>query len=169
MKKVNNSTKRVSMSVLLVFALFTTFQTISGVEAKAIIAYAYPDYKAVLANEGSYFSHKFKILGLAFKKLKKLTNFERKFPLAMQLLEQYLNWKMLLIGQDIRLSKSWQRAILPDMNQTERTRITQAMELPIQGLKWQAEPLFNDCSRFECISNWDDSFYPWLWIWRGSG
>jgi 3D (Asp-Asp-Asp) domain-containing protein len=76
MKKVNNLTKRTSMTVLFVFALFTTFQAISGVEAKSIISHAYQAYDEKLAEDGSIFSHKFKTIGLAFKMLKKVTKFE---------------------------------------------------------------------------------------------
>jgi 3D (Asp-Asp-Asp) domain-containing protein len=76
MKKVNNSTKRISMTVLFVFALFTTFQAISGVEAKAILSYAYNAYDERVTEDGSYFSHKLKSLGLALKKLKTITKFE---------------------------------------------------------------------------------------------
>lgn len=76
MKKVNNLTKRVSMMVLFVFALFTTFQAISGVEAKTILSHAYNVYDEEQAEDGSQISHKFKTLGLAFKMLKKITKFE---------------------------------------------------------------------------------------------
>lgn len=76
MKKVNNSTKRITMTVLFVFALFTTFQAISGVEAKSIISHAYNAYDEGRTKDGSYFSHKLKTLGLALKKLKSITKFE---------------------------------------------------------------------------------------------
>jgi 3D (Asp-Asp-Asp) domain-containing protein len=76
MKDVNNSTKRITMTALFVFALFTTFQAISGVEAKSIISYAYYAYEEGRTEDGSYFSHKLKTLGLALKKLKSITIFE---------------------------------------------------------------------------------------------
>lgn len=76
MKKVNNSTKRISMTVLFVFALFTTFQAISGVEAKSIISYAYNAYDEGRTEDGTFFTHKLKSLGLALKKLKTITKFE---------------------------------------------------------------------------------------------
>lgn len=76
MKDVNHSTKRITMTALFVFALFTTFQAISGVEAKSIISYAYNAYDERRTEDGSYFSHNLKTLGLALKKLKSITIFE---------------------------------------------------------------------------------------------
>jgi 3D (Asp-Asp-Asp) domain-containing protein len=76
MKKVNQLIKRVSMTVLFVFALFTTFQAISGVEAKSLISHAYQAVDGYDDGDGSYFTHKFKTLGLAFKMLKKVAKFE---------------------------------------------------------------------------------------------
>jgi 3D (Asp-Asp-Asp) domain-containing protein len=70
MKLVKNWTKRIGMTLLFVFALFNTFQVISGVEAKTILSHAYIAYGDYYkADAGSYFSHKFKTLGPAFKKL----------------------------------------------------------------------------------------------------
>lgn len=76
MKKVNSLTKRVSMTVLFVFALFTTFQAISGVEAKSIMSHAYQAIDGKETEDDSFFSHKFKSLGLALKKLKSVATFE---------------------------------------------------------------------------------------------
>lgn len=64
------------MTVLFVFALFTTFQAISGVEAKEIISYAYPAIDGERVDDSSFFSHKLKSLGLALKKLKQIANIE---------------------------------------------------------------------------------------------
>jgi 3D (Asp-Asp-Asp) domain-containing protein len=76
MKEISNSTKRIMMTALFVFALFTTFQAISGVEAKSIISHAYNAYDEGRTEDGLYFSHKLKTLGLALKKLKSITIFE---------------------------------------------------------------------------------------------
>jgi 3D (Asp-Asp-Asp) domain-containing protein len=76
MKLVNSWTKRLGMTVLFVFALFTTFQAISGVEAKSILSQAYIAYEEGQADDGSYFSHKFKTVGLAFKKLLNVSTVE---------------------------------------------------------------------------------------------
>ncbi|WP_442595918.1 3D domain-containing protein [Neobacillus sp. D3-1R] len=74
MIKLNHLTRRMMMTILFVFALFTTFQTISGVEAKSLISYAYTNYqeKSDIDHTGSYFLHTFKSLGLAFKSLQKI-------------------------------------------------------------------------------------------------
>jgi 3D (Asp-Asp-Asp) domain-containing protein len=98
MKIVNNFTRRMSMTVLFVFALFTTFQTISGVEAKSIISYAYIGNDGEQDEDGSSFSHKFKSLGLAFKMLKKITKFESQISSSQAVssappkLEDAFNW-----------------------------------------------------------------------------
>jgi 3D (Asp-Asp-Asp) domain-containing protein len=76
MKEISNSTKRITMTAMFVFALFTTFQAISGVEAKSIISYAYNAYDERRTEDSSYFSHNLKALGLALKKLKTITIFE---------------------------------------------------------------------------------------------
>lgn len=99
MKKVNNWSKRMTMTVLFVFAIFTTFQTISGVEAKSLISYAYTNYDEENHNEfRSYFSHKFKSIGLAFKRLKKISKFESQISSTEAVagpppkLEEAFNW-----------------------------------------------------------------------------
>jgi 3D (Asp-Asp-Asp) domain-containing protein len=76
MKKVNNLTKRLTMTVLFVFALFTTFHAISGVEAKSIISHAYNAYDAGRTEGSSFFSHKLKTLGIALAKIKSISKFE---------------------------------------------------------------------------------------------
>ncbi|MFD2444478.1 3D domain-containing protein [Bacillus sp. CGMCC 1.16607] len=98
MKKVNNLTRRISMSVLFVFALFTTFQAITGVEARSIISAAYSGYIKDHDVNGSIFSHKFQTLGLALKKIKMIgkTKLQLASSEAMvgpaQRLEDAFNW-----------------------------------------------------------------------------
>jgi 3D (Asp-Asp-Asp) domain-containing protein len=63
--------KRLTMTILFVMALTTTFQSISGVEAKMLIAYSGPGQ---VAQEKDYsfktlFAHKFKEIGLTLKSL----------------------------------------------------------------------------------------------------
>jgi 3D (Asp-Asp-Asp) domain-containing protein len=75
MSKITNVSKRIGMTILFVFALVTTFQAISGVEAKVIMSQAYLALDGQHSNSGSYFTTKLNSVGQALNKLK-FTNFE---------------------------------------------------------------------------------------------
>jgi 3D (Asp-Asp-Asp) domain-containing protein len=73
MKKVKIATRRLSMTILFMFALLTTFQAISGVEAKVIMLQAFNGQNT---DSGSFLSNKINSLGLAIQKLKTLSHSE---------------------------------------------------------------------------------------------
>ncbi len=70
MNQFKKYSKRITMSILFCLALGTTFQSISGVEAKAMTAW-WMDHEQQ-QEDSNYESHSFKPLSLSFKFLKKL-------------------------------------------------------------------------------------------------
>ncbi|CEG28409.1 3D domain-containing protein [Bacillus sp. B-jedd] len=72
MNLIKTWAKGFAMAILFVLALSTTFQSISGVEAKMLVSYAGPGREAPENEESiqSFFAHKFKSVGLTLKKIK---------------------------------------------------------------------------------------------------
>jgi len=72
MNLIKTWAKGFAMSILFVLALSTTFQSISGVEAKMLVSYAGHGQEAPENQQGiqSFFAHKFKSVGLTLKKIK---------------------------------------------------------------------------------------------------
>ncbi len=77
MKRIEKWTRRIIMSVLFSVALLTTFQSISGVEAKSIVNYFNKtDLWSSEESTDDDFNHKFKTVEVAFKFLKRITNLD---------------------------------------------------------------------------------------------
>ncbi|MFE8696697.1 3D domain-containing protein [Cytobacillus sp. FJAT-53684] len=75
MRRIKNWTRRIIMSTLFIAALLTTFQSISGVEARSLINYF--GSEEMSTNEQSdqnHFDHTFKKIEVAFKFLKRFVN-----------------------------------------------------------------------------------------------
>lgn len=67
-------TRRTIMSCLLLAALVTTFQTISGVDGKTFFSYVYSDSQ-FHETEGTNFHYNFKPIAIAYKYLKRIAHF----------------------------------------------------------------------------------------------
>lgn len=86
------------MTVLFTAALFTTFQSISGVDAKVIAGTVNNDEESFLQSRLDKFSHTFKSVGVVFKQLHRATAGESKIsssmPVAgeMPTLESSVDW-----------------------------------------------------------------------------
>ncbi|MFE8702364.1 3D domain-containing protein [Cytobacillus sp. FJAT-54145] len=89
-------TRRSMMLVLFCGAILTTFQGISGVEATTLATYK--DMDAGEREEGSYFGHKLKSLGLSFKFLQKVASFQPQISSSEEVsgkpptLEEAIDW-----------------------------------------------------------------------------
>ncbi|RHW42628.1 hypothetical protein D1B31_03275 [Neobacillus notoginsengisoli] len=72
MNLIKTWAKRFAMAILFILALSTTFQSISGVEAKTLVSYAGSGQEAPVFDESlqTFFAHKLKTIGLTFKKIK---------------------------------------------------------------------------------------------------
>lgn len=79
MNRLKNWTRRSIMSILFIAALLTTFQSISGVEAKSIVQYYLNSDQRQSEYEGNHpLQHTLKSVGVAFKYLKQAVNLELK-------------------------------------------------------------------------------------------
>jgi 3D (Asp-Asp-Asp) domain-containing protein len=89
--------RRSAMAVLFFAAITSTFHSISGVEASTVATYAF-DNEGSKQEGNSQFDHKKKSVGLAFKFLKKVTDFTTKISSSEKVagkqpkLEESLNW-----------------------------------------------------------------------------
>ncbi|UII55394.1 3D domain-containing protein [Cytobacillus spongiae] len=73
MNNFKNWSKRLTMTVLFLGALFTTFHQISGVEAQSLSAYLLKEEANLQQpNDSTYQNHTFKPLGIALKFLKSM-------------------------------------------------------------------------------------------------
>lgn len=77
MSRIKKWTKRIIMSTLFIAALSTTFQSISGVEAKSIVDYFNKEdlWKKDDSTEDKFF-HNYKTVDVALKFLKRVTNLD---------------------------------------------------------------------------------------------
>ncbi|WP_260631291.1 3D domain-containing protein [Bacillus sp. S/N-304-OC-R1] len=99
MNIIKNWTRRLVMSALFMIALFTTFQSISGVQAKSIVTYFNSDdfHESKTIND-HHLNHTFKSVGIAFKYLKQLTNMDLKISSSQAVsgtpprLEEAIDW-----------------------------------------------------------------------------
>jgi 3D (Asp-Asp-Asp) domain-containing protein len=99
MTKFKSWTRRFAMTVLFAMALLTTFQSISGVEAKSLISItAIADSWQQEEYAESLFTHKLKQIDLAFKSLKRVAETEPLISSSVeaaappQTLEESVNW-----------------------------------------------------------------------------
>jgi 3D (Asp-Asp-Asp) domain-containing protein len=78
MNRLKTLIRRLTMVCLFVLALLSTFQSISGVRAQSLFSYdAYEiDMDQVNIEEDSSSNHRFKSLGLAFKMIQRIVQFE---------------------------------------------------------------------------------------------
>lgn len=89
--------KRSAMAVLFFAAITSTFQSVSGVEASTFATYIF-DSEGTPQAETTQYDHKKKSIGLAFKFLKKVTDFKTKISSSEKVsgtppsLEEALNW-----------------------------------------------------------------------------
>jgi 3D (Asp-Asp-Asp) domain-containing protein len=89
--------RRSAMAVLFFAAITSTFHSISGVEASTVATYVFDSEEAQQDGE-SQFEHKKKSVGLAFKFLKKISDFKTKISSSEKVtgtqptLEESLNW-----------------------------------------------------------------------------
>ena len=89
--------RRSAMAVLFFAAITSTFQSVSGVEAATFATYVF-DNEGPQQEENSIFDHKKKSVGLAFKFLKKLSEFKTEISSSEKVagtpptLEESLNW-----------------------------------------------------------------------------
>ncbi|MBS8265997.1 hypothetical protein DYI25_16340 [Mesobacillus boroniphilus] len=89
--------RRSAMAVLFFAAITSTFHSISGVEASTVSTYVF-DSAGTQQEENSSLDHKKKSLGLAFKFLKKISDFTTKISSSEKVagtqptLEESLNW-----------------------------------------------------------------------------
>lgn len=89
--------RRSAMAVLFFAAITSTFHSISGVEASTVATYVF-DNEGTHQDETSQFEHKKKSVGLAFKFLKKISDFKTKISSSEKVagappkLEESLNW-----------------------------------------------------------------------------
>jgi len=89
--------RRSAMAVLFFAAITSTFHSISGVEAATFATYIF-DAEGTHQDDTSQFEHKKKSVGLAFKFLKKISDFKTKISSSEKVagtpptLEQSLNW-----------------------------------------------------------------------------
>lgn len=75
MKSIKNWTRRFIMSTLFLAAIFTTFQSISGVEAQSLVNYfSKKEIQEGQNSEEDDFEHKFKSVEVAYKFLKRMIN-----------------------------------------------------------------------------------------------
>ncbi|RDU36915.1 hypothetical protein DRW41_09435 [Neobacillus piezotolerans] len=72
MNHIKAWTRRFAMAILFVLALTTTFQSISGVEAKMLISYSGLGQEAPLHEKSvhTFFAHKLKTVGLKLKEIR---------------------------------------------------------------------------------------------------
>ncbi|MBU8880760.1 3D domain-containing protein [Bacillus sp. FJAT-29790] len=79
MRRIKNWTKRTIMSALFLAALLTTFQSISGVEAKSLVNYYFNHDEINISKQSdpNRFEHTFKSVGIAFKNLKRVAKLEQ--------------------------------------------------------------------------------------------
>lgn len=99
MNNLKKWTRRLIMSVLFCAAVLTTFEGISGVEAKSLTSYvAINDIQPRKAEEESTFDHTMKSIGVAFKFLKRVANFETQISSSEEVagtppsLEEAIDW-----------------------------------------------------------------------------
>ncbi|MBS4190705.1 3D domain-containing protein [Bacillus sp. FJAT-49705] len=99
MNSIKNWTRRIIMSILFLTALFTTFQSISGVQAKSFANYFNKEDLQRSKNEDDgIFDHSFKTVGIAFKYLKQLANSDLKISSSLAVtgqplkLEDAIDW-----------------------------------------------------------------------------
>lgn len=77
MKRIEKWTRRLLMSVLFSVALLTTFQSISGVEAKSIVNYfGKEDFWKKEKSKEEQFKHTFKTVDVAMKFFRRVTNLD---------------------------------------------------------------------------------------------
>lgn len=98
MKRFKSWTRRFAMTFLFLMALLTTFQTISGVEAKSLISFVgiNDDWKQDEA-AGSFIKNKFKSIELAFKSIKRVAELKplissSEAAAEVPPLEEAINW-----------------------------------------------------------------------------
>ncbi|SFB12893.1 MULTISPECIES: 3D domain-containing protein [unclassified Bacillus (in: firmicutes)] len=95
-------TRRFAMTCLFLMALMTTFQSISGVEAKSLVQGGTYHQNETKSNKderkASYFSHKLKSIGIALKKIKRAAQEETLISASHAVaaepksLEEQINW-----------------------------------------------------------------------------
>lgn len=89
--------RRSAMAVLFFAAITSTFQSISGVEASTFASYVF-DREGTEQQEVSKFDHKLKTVGLAFKFLKKVSDYKTEISSSEKVtgtpptLEESQNW-----------------------------------------------------------------------------
>ncbi|RDI41478.1 3D domain-containing protein [Falsibacillus pallidus] len=99
MKKTNTAIKRIFMVLLFTAALFATFQSVSGVQAKMVSEWVADDYSRISSQTISpYLRNSYKTLGLAFKKLNFLSAGETQISSSAEVkgnppnLEEAFDW-----------------------------------------------------------------------------
>ncbi|WP_313802951.1 3D domain-containing protein [Cytobacillus sp.] len=99
MRRIKNWTRRIIMSTLFIAALLTTFQSISGVEARSLVNYFSSEEMGT--NEQSdqnHFDHTLKKVGVAFKFLKRFVNGDLQISSSKEVsghpptLEEAIDW-----------------------------------------------------------------------------
>lgn len=88
MNRLKNWTKRALMSALFLGALLTTFQSISGVEARSIVNFYQSGADRTNETELSNFEHTFKSVGVAFKFLQRAASLDPKISATEAVAEQ---------------------------------------------------------------------------------
>ncbi|TCJ04806.1 3D domain-containing protein [Cytobacillus praedii] len=99
MIRIKSWTRRIIMSTLFIAALFTTFQSISGVEAKSLVNYfSNVERGTNEQTDQNHFDHTLKKVGVAFKFLKRFVNGDLQISSSKEVsghpptLEEAIDW-----------------------------------------------------------------------------